>query len=154
MADIAEEQKQIFLDAMSDLYDKTDGTVINDIATANAIANERFYLEWDKVTSSLDYRVAEGDDLTELAINFGIYRRLASFASGFVTLTGTVGASILSGFTVSSDTVEYTLDSMAVIEATGTVITAITAKVKGVVGNTIANTIVNIPISIVGLSRR
>jgi len=148
---LVSDQKQIFLDAMSDAYDKTEGTVINDLATANALANEHFYLEWDKVRESLDYRVAEGEDLTSVALNFGIYRRLSSFATGFVTLTGTEGASIPKGFVVASDTVEYALDSIAVIEASGTVITAITAKEDGVKGNTIANSIVNIPISIVGL---
>jgi len=151
MSDLVTEQKQIFLDAMSDAYDKSEGTVINDIASANALANEHFYLEWDKIEASLDYRVAEGDDLTDLSINFGIYRKEASLATGYVTLSGTVGASIPQGFVVSSDTVEYILDSVAVIEASGTVIAPITAKTEGIIGNAIANTIVNIPISITGL---
>ena len=151
MANLVSDQKQIFLDAMSDAYDKAEGTVINDLATANALANENFYLEWDKLEKSLDYRVAEGQDLTDIAVNFGIYRKLASYASGFVTLTGTAGASIPKDFVVSSDTVEYSLDSVAVLDATGTIIAPITAKVTGIVGNTLANTIVNIPISIVGL---
>ena len=148
---LASDQKQIFLDAMSDIYDKAEGTVINDIATANALANEHFYLEWDKVEKSLDYRVAEGDDLTDIAVNFGIYRRASSFASGYVSLSGTIGALIPKDFVVASDTVEYILDNTAVIEASGTVITAITAKSDGTIGNTVANTIINIPISISGL---
>jgi uncharacterized phage protein gp47/JayE len=152
MADVVAEQKQAFLDAMSDLYDKSEGTVISDIATANAIANSVFYNRLNALEDSLDYRVATGDDLTDLAVNFGLYRKLASYATGVVTLTGVEGTSIPKGFIVASDTVEYALDSTVIIGATGTVDAPVTATEVGTIGNTAENTITKIPISLTGLS--
>jgi len=152
MSDIILDQKKKFLDALADTYDKTEGTVLNDLATANAISNEHFYIEWANLKDSLDYRVATGSDLTTLALNFGIYRKEASYAEGYVTFNGTAGTTIPKSFVVANDTVEYTTDAPALLDATGAVTTLVTATVAGTVGNTPANTIVNIPISMVGLN--
>ena len=151
MSEIILEQKQTFLDALADTYDKTEGTVLNDIATANAIANEKFYIEWENLKGSLDYRVATGEDLTSISLNFGIYRNPASYAVGYVTITGIEGTTVPLGFVFANDTLEYTLNAPAYIDATGAVTALVTATEVGTVGNTPANTIINIPISMTGV---
>lgn len=151
MSDIILEQKEIFLDSLPEDYDKAEGTVVNDFATANAIANERFFIAVENLKDSLDYRLATDDDLTSLARNFGIYRKESSYASGYVTISGTAGTSIPKGFVFSNDTVDYTTDNISLLDGTGAVTTLVTCTTVGLAGNTPPNTVVNIPISMIGV---
>jgi len=149
--EIVKRQKKLFLDALPNTYDKSEGTVIVDFATANALANEMFFILLENIKTSLDYRVATGEDLTSLSVNFGIYRKLATYSKGYITFKGVSGTSIPLGFTVASDKEEYKTTNIGLIGATGTVDILVTCKHEGSIGNAPVNSIKNIPISLVGL---
>jgi len=152
MSDIIERQKKKFLDALPDTYDKTEGSVIVDLATANAVSNEYFYLEWERVEDSLDYRVATGDDLTTISTNFGIFRLTAIPSSGEVTVIGNSGVTIPKGFIFANDTTTYSTDYSILIPSGGSVKVNVTSTIEGLSSNTIENTIVKIPISLSGVT--
>ena len=150
--EIINKQKKLFLEALPNTYDKSEGTVIVDFATANALANEHFYIEIENLRASLDYRVSEGESLTDLALNFGIYRKEATFAEGVVTFSGNAGASIPVNFIVSSDTSDYATTSVTIVSPSGTVDANIVAIESGTVGNAPVGTINKMPISINGIN--
>jgi len=152
MSDTVLAQKQIYLDALPDTYDKSEGTVVVDLATAQAMANEAFFINLQALKDSLDYRIATGSDLTTLALNFGIERKQATYSAGTVTITGAEGTTVPKGFIFANDTVEYSLDASTLIGVGGSVNATVTCTTVGTTGNTPANTIVNIPVSMIGVT--
>lgn len=111
------------------------------VTSLNYAVAEEFYSFAEQQWRERDPRYACCDNLIELARADGVYLRAATFAQGYVRITGTPGAGIPDGviqFTSNGVTFELSGSIPQVMPATGRVTALFRSTVAGPDGNTTA----------------
>lgn len=96
------------LSKVSSPVSKTEGTLIYD--SLSPVANElaKVYIELDSILLKAFLHTSYGEWLDKKAAEFGVYRKIATKATGTVRFTGNSGAGIPKGFLVAkSDGLQY-----------------------------------------------
>lgn len=129
--------------------DTSEGSVVWDLTRPTAIEVARFK-GWD-----MDYAIqmifpqfSTGEVLDYHGEARGIHRKEAIAATGVLTITGEIGTTITKGdlFATESvndqESISYAADETYVIPSSGTININVTCTEAGIVGNTVANTII------------
>ena len=127
---------------------KIEGTFENDVLVTNSIEFGKMEVELEQMYKAAFAETSWGEYLTMIAAEFGVDRKIASKATGTVTVTGTGMVSKGSRFSTSAGNVFVTTKE-ADIKGSGDI--PVEASFDGADGNVAAGTIVNIPISIPGI---
>lgn len=127
---------------------KIEGTFENDVLVTNSIEFGKMEVELEQMYKAAFAETSWGEYLTMIAAEFGVDRKIASKATGTVTVTGTGMVSKGSRFSTSAGNVFVTTKE-ADIKGSGDI--PVEASLDGADGNVAAGTIVNIPISIPGI---
>lgn len=128
---------------------KIEGTFENDMLASNSIEFAKIEVELEQAYKAAFAETSWGDYLTMIAAEFGVDRKLAVKAKGTVTITGTGDVSVGSRFSTAAGTVFETTETVSIQQKGHVPVQAVNA---GVSGNVAAGTIVNIPISIPGIT--
>lgn len=125
---------------------------LNVLSRVHAAAVHGLYgfIQW--LATQIIYDTAESEFLERWASIWKIYRKLASFATGPVILTGTNGVTIPALTELRrADGVLYTTNADVTIAA-GTATVAVTAVETGVAGNAVAGTVLTLTLPIGGVT--
>lgn len=153
MGNTQDEIKTRMLATISDEYDKTEGSFFYDVilpaaielALAYALADDTLEAGFAQTTSGvyLDYRAAE----------HGLTRKVATRATGTITVTGATDTVIASrALFATAAGVQFETTAEATIGSGGTVDIIIEAVTAGTSGNKPAAAINSIPVSIAGVT--
>ena len=116
-------------------YDTSSGTYTYDIEKSTATEFENVY----DIISSLDSyfyaSTATGKYLDMRVGDFGLERKEASYATGYVTVSGNVGAKVSVGEKVAAGNVIFNITENAIIPNDGSVTVRIVCDSAGVKGN-------------------
>lgn len=126
-----------------------EGSFEYDVLASNSIEFAKVEVELEQLYKAVFADTSWGDFLTLQAAESGVIRKSATSAIGTVTVSGTGTVSAGSIFATAAG-VRFTADEDTVITGSGDV--AVTASVAGTSGNVAAGTIVNIPLSIPGIT--
>lgn len=106
------------------------------------LGHEVYYSTAEQMWRETDPRYACCDNLQVIAANLGIYPRPATYARGYVKISGTVGAKLVRGLTVQFGEMVYRVDNNASLPATipnsGYVVVRMSAERPGPDGNGVA----------------
>lgn len=131
-------------------YNRAAGGYIHDILAPVAYELESEHIYIDDNTKRFLVATAEGNDLDELLSQFGYKRKAATFASGFVTITGAENALIAEGSLVSKGTTTYIVEeTTSLIGGKATV--SVRASVEGSSGNAEVGTVNYFPVTLDGI---
>lgn len=141
------------LEGISDEYDKSKGSFFYDVTKVVAIALEDRVKEREALKSELDIENLSGMDLEKrIYQETGLERKLAGYATTYVTITGTEGAIISSGYAVANETMNYIVQEDSEINDLGHTEVLVKAEKSGSAGNTPAGAINKFPITLPGLT--
>lgn len=134
-------------------YDKTEGSFIYDAIKPVAIELENTNQRMKTIEEKLSTENLMGEELEQRVYErTGIKRKLATRASGLVTITGKKDSSINEGDLVASDTINFIVKETKTIDSSGQVEVKIECEEYGTVGNVPMNTIQYFPITIQGIT--
>lgn len=103
-------------------------------AIAGVVHQQHGHLDWISRQAFPD--TADAEELDRLGGIYGVVRKTAGFAAGFVEVTGTIGAAIPSGTRWRlNDGTEFELDGVGVVLTAGVQSLPIQAVVAGIDGN-------------------
>lgn len=137
------------LSNISDEYEKIDGSFMFDATKPAAIELEKYYDKLEIIKGKLSLANLEGDELEQRVYELtALTRKEATFANGYVEVTGNVGAIVYKGDRFSSDTILYIATEEKQIDETGKVDVHVQCEVSGSVGNVPAKAITKIPVSL------
>lgn len=149
------ESKDVILTRMlgniSDEYDKAEGSFFYDAEKPVAIEAETLHAKADAIQDKCFADTATGADLDRKCADQGIERKPATKATGTVTITGTIGATVPLDGLVASDNVEFKITQSGVIPAGGSLSVTVECLEEGQAGNVPAGAIKTFPITIEGL---
>lgn len=128
---------------------KIEGTFENDILASNSIEFAKVEVELEQAYKASFAETSWGEYLTMRAAEFGVDRKLATKATGYVTCQGTGTVPVGSHFTTTAGT-EYVSTKEVVIDGNGLV--PIEAVVAGTSGNATSGMVCNIPMNIPGIT--
>jgi uncharacterized phage protein gp47/JayE len=148
-----EEIHDAMLEEISSDYEKIPGSFVYDTTGAPAVALQKVYEEIEIVESKQSIDNLSGEELEQrIYERTGIKKHHATSASTIVIITGQPGVTINSGDKVASETNVYSFVESKVIGESGQTTILIKSDEPGTIGNTPANTIVNFPITLEGLT--
>ena len=130
-----------------DKYNKAAGGYIFDILKPVSIEFENEYKHIDTNMRRIMIATAEGDDLDTALEELGYKRKKATFAKGYVTVTGSVGATVPAGALVSKGKCVYIIQEAAEL-TDGTATVPITAQIAGESGNADVGTVNYFPVTL------
>lgn len=134
-------------------YDKTEGSFIYDITKPVAIELEGINQEIELTKEKLSIENLNGEELEQRVYEkTGMKRKPATKTSGYVTITGKVGAVINKGDMVASDTINFIIKESKTINSSGQVEVLVECEDYGTVGNVPAGSIEYIPVTIEGIT--
>lgn len=151
MSDTAEVIQTRLLSNVDPKYDVTVGSSFYDIEKPVAIELEAPYNDIEVMPDQFYTDTATGTDLERRVADYGIIRKLSTYASTSVTIGGVVGSAINIGDKVASDNLNYSFTEAKVIDGTGSVTVNVECDTPGVIGNVIIGAIKYFPITIPGL---
>lgn len=128
---------------------KIEGTFENDVLASNSIEFAKLEVELEQAYKAAFAETSWGDYLTMIAAGFGVDRKRAVQAVGTVTLTGTGDVALGSRFSTAAGAIFETTEAASIQKSGKAAVQAVNA---GTSGNVAAGTIVNIPISIPGIT--
>ncbi|MNB98371.1 Baseplate J-like protein [compost metagenome] len=141
---------QQLLSQISDDYDKTEGYLISDMLMSISIVFADLYTKQDEIEGYIDVDNLTGDLLTKFVLQRrGITRTEATYAIGKVTITGN-GAVNTGDLFETKDGIQFIATETKTI--TGTGIVNIQCVTSGSAGNVPANQIVQIPVTLSGIT--
>jgi uncharacterized phage protein gp47/JayE len=144
---------QDMLTNISDEYDKTVGSFIYDSTKPVAIELETVYQDLGSVVDKLSIEKLKDDELAQRVYErTGIERKLATYATATVLVSGTEAAIINTGDKVASDTVNFSCTESKTIDSSGQVLVLVQCDEEGSIGNVPANSIKYFPITLQGLA--
>ena len=126
-------------------YNTDVGSVMYDILAAAAIEFEAAYDTVSAQTGKNLISAASGDDLDNLLSQMGYSRKAATYAEGYVTITGTDGAEVTLGMYVASGKTLYEVTESGTI-SNGSATIPIRAKMPGKSGNAPAGAVNYFPV--------
>lgn len=130
-----------------DKYNKAAGGYIFDILKPVSIELENEYKHIDTNMRRIMIATAEGEDLDAALEELGYKRKKATFAKGYVTVTGSVGATIPAGALVAKGKCVYIIQEAAEL-TDGTATVPITAQIAGRSGNADVGTVNYFPVTL------
>lgn len=140
------------LSNISSEYDKSEGSFFYDATKPAAIEQENIGKEIESVKKKLDIENLQGEELEAwIYQRTGIKRKVATKATGYVLITGAIGAQIKDNEVVSSDTVNFLFMENKIIDETGIIEVKVECELFGVIGNVPAGAIKFFPITLAGL---
>lgn len=130
-----------------------EGSFNADMLTANSIEFGQSYNEMNLMIEAAFADTSWGDYLTMRAAEFGVVRKEATAAVVDLTITGTVGATIIKGslFATIEDLRFHTLSDV-IVGSAGIVSVKSQCESTGEAGNVAAGMIIKIPYSIPGVT--
>lgn len=133
--------------AISNNYDKSEGSIIYDAVVGVAIALEDGYIEMDSMIDNLFAETATSEYLEKITAELGVFRKPATKATTYIEATGTEGTVIPIGARFFVDTIYFvSIESKSVSGGKASLL--VECEQEGSVGNVPAHTIVNFePIS-------
>lgn len=146
---------EILDDMLSDIddkYDKSKGSFIYDILKAAAIKFEQFDASIDTMVDRRFGTTATGKYLEYIALDRGVTPKTSTKSSGIVTVTGSVGASIVKGQQVGTDTLTFVFTEDNTIPSAGTIDVEVECETYGSVGNVPVGAIKYFPVTLAGLT--
>jgi uncharacterized phage protein gp47/JayE len=145
--------KQRMLDEVPSDLDKREGSFIFDSLSPAAIEMALLYIELDKVIKLGFAQTTYGQYLDYRAGEHGLTRLAATKATGEVTISGANGTTVAKDSVFSTGAgVQFKTTAALTIGETGQVTATIEAALAGNAGNVPAAAIVNIPVSIAGVT--
>ena len=126
-------------------YNTDVGSVMYDILAAAAIEFEAAYDTVSAQTGKNLIAAASGSDLDNLLSQMGYSRKAATYAEGYVTITGTDGAEVTIGMYVASGKTLYEVTESGTI-SNGSATVPIRAKMPGKSGNAPAGAVNCFPV--------
>ena len=133
-------------------YDKTEGTVISDIAKVTAMVLDEIEEKNQDTLKNMIYDTATEEWKEKIASDrCNIDRWQATFASGICEVKGDAGAVVNIGDKVSTDTLIFTVTKGCVIDLSGTGQIEVSCDTEGAVGNVPARAINSFPITLSGV---
>lgn len=153
MAETELEIHNRMLTKTSDEYDKSDGSFIYDATKPPAIELAYLQEQIEIVESKLDIMNLKDDELERFVYTrTAITRKFATYATSILKIVGAVGTKINVGDLVSTPSgILYEVIESVTIDSTGTINVKVICQSPGAIGNTPANTITILPISIDGV---
>lgn len=132
--------------------DKREGSFVNDMVSPVALEFEGAYAEFKKMLGTMFLDDAASEYLEKRAKEYGIVRKTGTNATGKVEFLGVEGTIIPMGSLVSTFTglLYETIEENTIVS--GKVEIEVKAQEIGSKYNVIANTITQIPVSIIGIS--
>jgi uncharacterized phage protein gp47/JayE len=152
MSDSASTILARMLATISDTYDKTDGSFFYDIL--EPVATELAAIDAYKDTI-LTYGFAStstGDYLDKIVDEVGLSRKDGTYATGYVTITGTSGSAITEGCYVSSDNYKFAFTGTSVVPTSGSIDVEVKCTTEGTAGNVVSGAIKYFPVTLSGLT--
>ena len=147
-----EEIKIDMLNNIDNTLDKSQNSFINDAVAGTALELASFYMNLDFVKGKLDIDNLEGKELEDYIYQrTGLKRKLATYATTLVDITGEEGIIISEGVLVSTGDVDYEVVEESIIDSTGKATVKVEAMEAGSIGNTPSGAINQFPIAINGL---
>lgn len=153
MARTASEVTADILNRMPDTYDKSTGSVIYDLQAP--VGEEVAGLEGtnDDILKNAFFETADDHYKEVIAKDRAdITRRPATYATGYVTITGDPGTDIPVGTQVASDFLIFKTTEAATIPAEGNVMVLVQCETAGSAGNVPQGSIYEFPVTIAGLN--
>ena len=153
MARTANQVTADILNRMDDKYDRSTGSVIYDLQAP--IGEEIAALEGtnEEILDNAFYETASNEYKEIIAKDrANITRRPATYATGYVTITGDPGTEIPEGTQVASDYLVFDTIETATIGDEGTVMVQVQCETPGSTGNVPVGAIYEFPVTISGLN--
>jgi len=152
MTTAQEIQKEMLNDVSND-FDKSDGSFVYDILKSTAIQFEKRDQKNDDILDKIDVENLTGDELTRFVFQrTGLIRRLASYATTPVKITGNRNAEIKAGDLVAANEIFYEIIEDTTLDDTGKGIVVVRCQLPGIVGNVPANQITSFPVTLYGIT--
>lgn len=151
MSDSRDAIQDRLLSNIDDSYNKSEGEFIYDVEKTVAIELESAYVRIDGMLDKRFADTASGKDLDRVVNSVGIYRKLTTQSSTIVTITGAVGAPIVNGEKVSSDSVNFVFTGDSIIPKSGTIDVEVRCEKYGTIGNVPIGAIKYFPKTLAGL---
>ncbi len=139
------------LSNISSEFDKSVGSFFYDTQKPLAIELESIYEKLEEILLNGFAATAKGEYLDKKVAEQGLTRKAATYASGTVVVSGTVGSVISSGDKVASDTLVFTVTQTKYIESSGTAAVNVICDTPGKQGNVPSGAINRFPVTISGL---
>ena len=147
--------KDIYTKIMQSLpktYDKTQGTVMSDIATVTAMALDEIEEKNQDTLKNMIYDTADEEWKEKIASDrCNIERQQATCASGICIVKGDIGAVVNIGDKVSTDTIIFTVTKGCVIDSSRIGQIEVSCDTEGAVGNIPVRAINSFPITLSGI---
>lgn len=153
MAETELEIHNRMLASISDEYDKSDGSFIYDASKPPAIELSYLQEQIEIVESKLDIMNLKNDELSRFVYaRTGITRKSATHANSILKIVGNAGTKINQGDLASTPSgVLYEFIESTTIDTSGINNVKVICQSPGAIGNTPANTITILPITIDGI---
>lgn len=153
MAETELEIHNRMLAGISDEYDKSDGSFIYDATRPPSIELALLQNQINSVESKLDIMNLKDDELSRFVYaRTGITRKSATHANSILKIVGNAGTKINQGDLASTPSgVLYEFIESTTIDSTGIINVKVICQLPGAIGNTPANTITILPITIDGI---
>lgn len=136
---------------LPDRYPMKPGSYTYDIEKAHATEFENAYDKMDRLERQSHASTATGKYLEKCVSDFGLKRKSAAASSGYVTITGDIGATVKSGDKVAAGNVIFNITDTAAIGTDGTCTVPVVCDVAGSQGNVKSGYINRFPITLPGL---
>lgn len=153
MADDRNIIQERMLSNIDDSYDKSEGSFFYDALKPVAIELENTDKKIDETKSKLSIENLSGDELAQTVKDrSGIEKKLATKATGYVTIIGSEGAQITNGDLVASDTLNFIVKETLAINETGEEQVLVECELEGSIGNVPVGAIRYFPITLAGIT--
>jgi uncharacterized phage protein gp47/JayE len=140
------------LSNISSEFDKSVGSFFYDTQKPLAIELEGIYAKLEEILLNGFAATAKGEHLDKKVAEQGLTRKVATYATGTVTVSGSVGSVISRGDKVASDTLVFTVTQTKYIESSGTATVNVICDTPGKQGNVPIGAINRFPVTISGLT--
>ncbi|WLR52472.1 baseplate J/gp47 family protein [Bacillus tianshenii] len=150
---MADDAQKRMLANINDEFDKSVGSFFYDITGAVAVPFNDKYKALEQSLDDYFISTSSNEDIIEKRVaEQGITRKAATFATGYVTITGQQGAAINEGDKVASDFTTYTIQESKVIGASRKASVLVMADEAGMIGNCPVGSIKYFPVTLSGLT--
>lgn len=153
MAETRDVIRERQLSILNTKYDKLTGTWTWETYQANAIEHENLQI---LLEDGLNQKFAGTADLEHLKViaygERGIVYKEATFATGTVKVTATIGATITIGDLFANELQQYEATETVILGSTGIAYVKVQCTVAGSIGNTPINTITQFPKTLTGIN--
>lgn len=137
---------------ISDNYDKSDGSFVYDLSKSISYEFENHKAEIENILVKTDVENLAGDELTRFVYQrTGLPRKQATYATTYVTITGSPLATVNKGDLVSADDIIYEVVENTILSAEGSAQVFVQCQIAGSVGNVPANQINTFPLTLSGI---